>query len=88
MVPAAGGPAPHFHGAFASHYYIQPDQHFYRVPDEVSDSTVAGANCGLTQVLFALREAGLGAGDSLVVQGAGALVCTPRPSLTTPGPRG
>jgi threonine dehydrogenase-like Zn-dependent dehydrogenase len=65
--------APHFHGAFATHYYIHPDQYFYKVPDEVPDSTVAGANCGLTQVLYALYEAGLTAGDRVVVQGAGGL---------------
>jgi threonine dehydrogenase-like Zn-dependent dehydrogenase len=34
---------------------------------------VAGANCGLSQVLFGLHQIGLAAGDSLVVQGAGGL---------------
>ncbi len=65
--------APHFTGAFASHYYIQPDQYFYRVPDTVPDAAVAGANCGLSQVLFGLDRIGLRAGDSLVIQGAGGL---------------
>jgi len=35
--------APHFTGAFGSHYYIQPDQYVDRVPDSVSDAAVAGA---------------------------------------------
>ena len=63
--------APHFTGAFATHYYIQPDQYFFRVPDDVPDTVVAGANCGLTQVLYGLE--GLRPGDRLVIQGAGGL---------------
>lgn len=65
--------APHFHGAFATHYYLNPDQYFFRVPDALSDEVVAGANCGLSQVLFGLDRAGLTAGQSLVIQGAGGL---------------
>lgn len=64
---------PHFHGAFATHYYVHPDQYFYKVPDNVPDETVAGANCGLSQVWFGLHQIGLSADDSLVVQGAGGL---------------
>lgn len=65
--------APHFTGAFGTHYYVHPDQYFYKVPDSVPDAAVAGANCGLSQVLFGLDQIGLRAGDSLVVQGAGGL---------------
>jgi threonine dehydrogenase-like Zn-dependent dehydrogenase len=65
--------APHFHGAFATHYYIHPDQYFFKVPDDLSDSIVAGANCGISTVLFALSESGLDAGERVVVQGAGGL---------------
>ncbi len=64
---------PHFHGAFATHYYVHPDQYFYKVPDSIPDEVVAGANCGLSQVLFGLHQIGLSMGDSLVVQGAGGL---------------
>jgi threonine dehydrogenase-like Zn-dependent dehydrogenase len=39
---------PHFHGAFATHYYVHPEQYFYKVSDSVPDNTVAGANCGLS----------------------------------------
>jgi L-iditol 2-dehydrogenase len=65
--------APHFRSGFASHYYVHPGQHFYKVPDEVDDASVAGANCGLAQMLFVLDRVGLGAGETLVVQGAGGL---------------
>lgn len=65
--------SPHFHGAFATHYYVQPGQYFYRVPDGLSDRLVAGANCGLAQVIFTLDTVGLAQGETLVVQGAGGL---------------
>lgn len=64
---------PHFRSGFATHYYVQPGQFFYKVPDEVDDAAVAGANCGLAQMLFALDELDLRAGETLVVQGAGGL---------------
>lgn len=64
---------PHFTGAFATHYYIQPEQYFYKVPDDVPDNVVAGANCGLSQVLFGLDQIGLTTGDDLVIQGGGGL---------------
>jgi L-iditol 2-dehydrogenase len=64
---------PHFFGGFATHYYVDPEQYFYKVPDVLSDATVAGANCGLAQMIFALDRIGLGSGESLVVQGAGGL---------------
>lgn len=65
--------APHFTGAFATHYYVDPQQYFYRVPDVLSDASVTGANCGLSQMIFALDGAGLGPGQTLVIQGAGGL---------------
>lgn len=64
---------PHFTGTFATHYYIQPDQYFYKVPEELPSDIVAGANCGLTQVLFGIDRAGLVSGETLVIQGAGGL---------------
>jgi threonine dehydrogenase-like Zn-dependent dehydrogenase len=64
---------PHFTGAFASHYVIQRDQHFYRVPDGLPDAAVCGANCGLAQVMFGLTQVGLTAGETVAIQGAGGL---------------
>jgi threonine dehydrogenase-like Zn-dependent dehydrogenase len=64
---------PHFTGTYATHYYIQPGQYFYKVPDELSSSIVAGANCGLSQVIFGLEKAGLTSGEHLVILGAGGL---------------
>ena len=64
---------PHFYGGFATHYYVDPEQYFYKVPDSLSDETVAGANCGLAQMLFALDGIGLNSGESIAIQGAGGL---------------
>jgi threonine dehydrogenase-like Zn-dependent dehydrogenase len=65
--------APHFFGGFGTQYYVNPDQYLFKVPDELDDQIVAGANCGLSQMLFALDRTGLRAGSTLVVQGAGGL---------------
>lgn len=65
--------APHFRSGFATHYYVHPGQHFYKVPDSVDDASVAGANCGLAQMIFVLDRIGIAAGETLVVQGAGGL---------------
>lgn len=65
--------SPHFHGTFATHYYIHPDQYFYKVPDGLDPAIAAGANCALSQVMFGLHTVGIEYGDTVVVQGAGGL---------------
>jgi len=65
---------PHFHGAsFATHYYVHPDQPFYRVPDGVSTAAASSANCALSQVLHGMDRAGVALGHTVVIQGAGGL---------------
>lgn len=64
---------PHFHGSFGTHYYIHPDQYFYKVPDNVPDSAAASANCALSQVYFGIEKANLQYGETFVIQGAGGL---------------
>lgn len=69
-----GAPAnqqPHFTGGFATHYLVQANQYFYRVPDGVSDDAAAGANCGFTQMLYVLDQCGSLANRSVAIQGAG-----------------
>ena len=65
--------APHFRGAFGTHYLLNPGQFFYRVPDTLDDEQAAGANCALAQVMFALDVVGLRRGENVVIQGAGGL---------------
>lgn len=64
---------PHFHGTFATHYFIHPNQYFYTVPDGLDPGIAAGANCALSQVMFGLDETGVDYDDTVVVQGAGGL---------------
>ncbi|WP_299236194.1 zinc-binding dehydrogenase [Natronomonas sp.] len=64
---------PHFHGTFATHYVVHPDQYFYKVPEGLDPSIAAGANCALSQMLYGLDEIGVEYGDTVVVQGAGGL---------------
>jgi len=64
---------PHFHGAFATHYYVHPDQYVYRVPESIPNTVAASANCALSEMLFGVERAGVKAGETLVIQGAGGL---------------
>lgn len=66
---------PHFHGTYGTHYYIHPDQHFYKVPAALKSvpEVAASANCALSQVMFGLDKAGIEYDDTVVVQGAGGL---------------
>jgi len=64
---------PHFHGTFGTHYYVHPEQYFYKVPDGVDPTTAAAANCALSQVLFGIDEVGVSHDDTVVIQGAGGL---------------
>jgi len=65
--------APHFTSTFATHYWIKPEQHFYRVPDNVPDSIASSANCAMSQVYWSLDRGRVAYGDNLVVLGAGGL---------------
>jgi len=64
---------PHFVGAFGDHHYVQPGSAIFKVPDELTDVMVSGANCALSQVVGGLQLARLRLGETVVVQGAGGL---------------
>lgn len=64
---------PHFRGAFADYFYLTPQMAVYKVPDEVTDTMVAGANCALAQMVMGLERVAVGLGDTVVIQGAGGL---------------
>jgi D-arabinose 1-dehydrogenase-like Zn-dependent alcohol dehydrogenase len=65
--------APHFYGAFGEYYYVRPGAAIFKVPDELSDTMVAGVNCALSQVVGGMQLAGVRMGDNVVIQGAGGL---------------
>jgi D-arabinose 1-dehydrogenase-like Zn-dependent alcohol dehydrogenase len=64
---------PHFTATFATHYVVKPEQHFYRVPDNVPDLVASSANCAMSQVFWSLDRARLAYGETVVVLGAGGL---------------
>ncbi|MFB4164249.1 zinc-binding dehydrogenase [Alteribacillus sp. JSM 102045] len=64
---------PHFHGAFSTHYYVHPNQFFYKVPEVVPDDVAASANCAISQVLYGIDKAQLKLNETIVIQGAGGL---------------
>src|ERR687887_2504303 len=67
------GTAPYFNNAYGDYYYLRPGGWIFRIPDEVSDDVATPANCALAQVIYGLHRAGLRAGDTAVIQGAGGL---------------
>ena len=67
------GTAPYFNNAYGDYYYLRPGGWIFRIPDEVSDDVATPANCALAQVIYGLTRAGLRAGDTAVIQGAGGL---------------
>ncbi|MBM3221662.1 MAG: zinc-binding dehydrogenase [Candidatus Rokubacteria bacterium] len=64
---------PHFTGAYAEYYYLRPGAYVLRAPEVLDDFVVAPLNCALAQVIYGFHQAGLEAGDAVVVQGAGGL---------------
>ncbi len=64
---------PYFGGTFATHYYLYPEQKFYRVPDSVPSELAAGANCAFSQVYYGLERIDVKEGETLLIQGDGGL---------------
>jgi D-arabinose 1-dehydrogenase-like Zn-dependent alcohol dehydrogenase len=64
---------PHFNAAYGQYYYVRRPQAVFKVPDNVPDMLAGPANCALSQVIDGLERAGVGPGDTLVIQGAGGL---------------
>lgn len=64
---------PYCDGGFAEYFYLQPGHWVFKIPDELPDEAVAPVNCAMAQVTFALNQAGIRTGDTIVIQGAGGL---------------
>lgn len=70
------GTSPYFTGAYADYYYLRPGHHVFKVPDQIDDALATPVNCAYAQVIYALEQAPLRAGDAFVTQGAGGLGLT------------
>jgi len=64
---------PHFTGAYADYYYLQPGHYVLRTPEALDDLIVAPLNCALAQVIYGLHQGGFAPGETVVIQGAGGL---------------
>lgn len=64
---------PHFVGTCGTHYYLNANQFFFRVPDELPSLVATSANCALAQVMAGIDRGGVLAGEHVVIQGAGGL---------------
>jgi D-arabinose 1-dehydrogenase-like Zn-dependent alcohol dehydrogenase len=65
--------APHFVGTMGTHYYVEPHQWIFKLPENVTPRMAAAANCALAQVVNAVEAADVRPGQRVVVQGAGGL---------------
>ncbi|MFC8381715.1 zinc-binding dehydrogenase [Nocardia sp. NPDC057272] len=64
---------PYFVGGYGDYYVLPAGAVVYTIPDAVSDELASGANCALSQVMHGLERVNQGFGETVVVQGAGAL---------------
>ena len=64
---------PYFVGGYGDYFLLPAGAVVYTVPDAVSDDVAAGANCALSQVMYGLERVDQQLGETVVVQGAGAL---------------
>lgn len=72
MLGRADAP-PYFVGGYADYFLLPAGAVVYTVPDRVSDDIASGANCALSQVMYGLERVDQQLGETVVVQGAGAL---------------
>ncbi|MCZ6643578.1 MAG: zinc-binding dehydrogenase, partial [Gammaproteobacteria bacterium] len=64
---------PYTRGAFSDYLYLHPNQAFFKVPENVTDTMIVSANCALAQVVMGLDRVDVALGDRVVVQGCGGL---------------
>ena len=64
---------PHFLGGFADYCYILPGTGILKLPDAITDAEAAPLNCGVATMISVAQAAGIGIGDTVVVQGLGLL---------------
>lgn len=72
MLGRADAP-PYFVGGYADYFLLPAGAVVYTVPDRVGDDIASGANCALSQVMYGLERVDQQLGETVVVQGAGAL---------------
>lgn len=64
---------PYCDGGFAQYWSLPPGHFVFKAPEAIPDKVLATVNCSLTQVTWAIHQANMKFGDTVVVQGAGGL---------------
>lgn len=66
---------PHLQGGFAEYCVIDAGTRLLKLPDSLSDVIAAPANCATATIVAGWEAAEIQAGESVLIQGAGALGC-------------
>ena len=64
---------PHHHGGFGEHCYVLPRSWILKLPAELTDEEATPINCGVATMVGVCGRAGIGVGETVVVQGLGLL---------------
>lgn len=64
--------APHFSGGYAEYIYLRPGTAIFKLSD-VSSEAVIGAGCALVTAIHGLERMEINWGDTVVIQGSGAV---------------
>jgi putative phosphonate catabolism associated alcohol dehydrogenase len=64
---------PHLNGAFSEYIYLRAGTFFFKVPESLSSSVVAPANCALVTMVHSVEKSRLAMNETVVVQGCGPL---------------
>jgi L-iditol 2-dehydrogenase len=60
-------------GGWSQHVYLEPGVAIARLPDSVPFDAYIGGGCGLLTAVHIIERAGIGTGDTVLVQGTGAV---------------
>ena len=64
---------PHFTGGFGEYCYILPGTGILKVPADLTDEEAVPLNCGVATMISVTEAAGIGMGETVVIQGLGLL---------------
>tara|TARA_A100001037_G_scaffold306691_1_gene354056 strand:+ start:26711 stop:27820 length:1110 start_codon:yes stop_codon:yes gene_type:complete len=64
---------PYCTGGFADYYYIRPGAFVFKVESHLPDDAITSINCALATVMSAIERSNMNTGDTVVIQGVGAL---------------
>ena len=64
---------PYCTGGFADFYYIRPGAFVFKVDSSLSDDSITSINCAIATVMSAIERSNMNSGDTVIIQGVGAL---------------